>query len=111
MVDEKHEQSCDHECVNKENGVFVTLVSSGVALIFTLILASFAYTWSEVKAQDEEKKEWRKEHQQVLDKKFEEVKQAQKELASEIRQDTDKTQQLLQQLLEEQRKYYQRRTQ
>lgn len=103
--------TCDHECVNKENGMFIALVSGGVALLTTLIFASFAYTWSETGRQDTEKKEWRKEHQQVLDKKFEEVKDQQKELAKALDQNNDRIQEMLRTLLEEQRKMNQRRQQ
>lgn len=93
-----------------DNGLFVALVSGGVALFTALIFSSFAYTWSETGRQDGEKNEWRKEHQQVLDKKFEEIKTAQKELASNIEQSNDKVFEILQHVLEEQRKLTQRRT-
>lgn len=96
------EDVCSHE--HKENSMFVSLVSGGAALIVTLVFASFTYTWSEVGRQDTEKKEWRKEHQEVLDKRFQEIKENQKELASSISQSNDKTQKILEQLLEEQRK-------
>lgn len=87
------------------NSFFVTMVGGAMALITTLILASYAYTWAESSKNVEEKTQWRKEHQQVLDKKFEEVKQIQERLADKIEQSNDRTRDLLQQVLEEQRRY------
>lgn len=87
------------------NSFFVTVIGGAMALITTLILASYAYTWAESSKNVDEKTQWRKEHQQVLDKKFEELTKTQERLAEKIEQSNDRTRDLLQQVLEEQRKY------
>lgn len=90
------------------NNLLMAVIGGLMALVTTLILASYAYTWAESNKQTDEKVQWRKEHQQVLDKKFEEVKQNQQRLADRIEESNDKTRDLLQQVLEEQRKYSER---
>lgn len=95
---------CDHDCTNKENGMFVSLVSGGLTIIITLILGSYGYTWSETGRQETEKHEWRKDHEVGLDKKFEEVKQGQKQLADAVSRNNDQLQQILLQILDEQKK-------
>jgi uncharacterized protein YlxW (UPF0749 family) len=94
------------------NRLYLSVVGGAMALSATLILAGFAYTWAESSTNVKEKSEWRKEHQQVLDKKFEEIKANQERLAQKIEQSNDRTRDsndrtrdLLQQVLEEQRRF------
>ena len=104
---------CDHDCRDNSissNGMFVSLVSGGVTIILTLILGSYGYTWSETGRQETEKHEWRKDHEVVLDKKFDEVKQGQKQLADAVSKNNDQLQQILLQILDEQRKANQLKT-
>jgi membrane-associated HD superfamily phosphohydrolase len=87
-----------------ENGSKIVLFSIIAGIVTTLLFGSYVYTWSESNGQDVEKREWRKEHQQVLDKRFEEIKQGQKEISAQNEKNYDRTQELLQQLVEEQKK-------
>lgn len=95
----------EHHSSGTLNGLFLGIATGAMALVVTLILASYAYTWAQSSRDAEEKSQWRKEHQQVLDRKFEEVKQTQERLAQKIEESKDSTRELLQQVLEEQRRY------
>lgn len=86
------------------NGLLIRILAGVISLGIILILGSYGYTRSEIQAEQDEKKEWRKEHQQVLDKRFNELKQGQDKLTDTINRTTDDTKDILKQILEEQRK-------
>jgi len=89
---------------DNRNSMMMPIIGGVMALGATLVLGAYGYTWSEMKSEQEEKHQWRTEHQQVLDKKFEEVKQGQEKLVDAITKSTDDTKDILKQMLEEQRK-------
>ena len=86
------------------HNVHISVIGGIVALGMTLILGSYGYTWGELKAEQEEKRLWRKEHQELLEKKFDEVKQGQEKLNEELRRSNTDTNDMLKQILEEQKK-------
>jgi hypothetical protein len=82
-------------------------VTGGAALIVVLVLGSYGYTWSESGRQEEEKNKWRDAHEKALDKRFDEVREGQKQLTEAVNKNNDKTTEVLMQILEEQRRYNQ----
>ncbi len=93
-----------HRYWDKHVGLLASIISGVVALGITLILGSYGYTWLEVKAEQEEKRVWRKDFQEELDKKFMEVKQGQKELTTAIHETNMTTKTMLSEILNEQKK-------
>jgi len=80
------------------------VISGVVSLGVVLVLGAYTYTWSEMKGEQEEKRQWRQEHQRVLDKRFDEIKQGQEKLVGMIDKNTDNTRNMLQEILIEQRR-------
>lgn len=97
-------ESFTHRYWDKHVGLLTGIISGLVALGITLILGSYGYTWLEVKAEQEEKRVWRKDFQEELDKKFTEVKDGQKELTTVIHQSNVTTKMMLSEILNEQKK-------
>lgn len=88
-----------HRYWDKHARLLTVLISGVVALGTTLILGSYGYTWVEMKAEQEEKRVWRKDFQEQLDKRFAEVKEGQKELADNVRESNTATKDMLQRIL------------
>lgn len=86
---------------NSLKGGLVAVVST---LIGSLLLGSYLYTWSADGKQTDEKKEWRSEHNRVLDKNFDELKQNQKNIEKVVTENQKDVQKTLQEILLEQRK-------
>jgi len=80
------------------------VISGVVSLGVVLVLGAYTYTWSEMKSEQDEKRQWRQEHQRVLDKRFDEIKQGQEKLVGMIDKNTDNTRDMLQQILVEQKR-------
>lgn len=93
---------CDSE--KGKNDMTIKVISGVVSLGAILVLGSYTYTWSEMKSEQEEKREWREKHQEMLDRRFEEVKQGQQKLVDMIDKNTDNTRDMLQQILNEQKR-------
>jgi hypothetical protein len=91
---------------NDSKGDDMTIkVLAGITSLGTiLILGGYGYTWSESKLEQTEKREWRQEHQKGLDKRFEEIKIGQEKLAERIDRGSNATQDMLQRILDEQRR-------
>jgi hypothetical protein len=94
-------ENCDDE--KGKNGMTIKILSGVVSLGIILILGAYGYTWSEMKSDQDEKREWRQEHQRVLDKRFEEIKQGQEKLGDKFDKNTNDTKDILQEILVEQR--------
>jgi hypothetical protein len=94
------------ECDSRRKGLDMTIKLLGgvISLGTVLVLGGYGYTWSEMKFEQEEKRQWREKHQQVLDKKFEEVKQGQEKLTELINRKEETNNNLLEKILDEQRK-------
>jgi len=86
------------------NGMVMPIISGVLALGITLVLGAYGYTWSEMKNEQNEKHQWRSEHQQVLDKKFKEVKEGQQKIEELVRRKEEDTSMILKEILDEQRK-------
>lgn len=86
------------------NNTFATVVGLIGSLLGTLMLGSYIYTWNALADERKEKTEWRDKHNEQLDKRFSEVKQSQEKLTDAVNRSYDKTSELLEQLLDEQRK-------
>jgi hypothetical protein len=80
------------------------IIAGVVSLGTVLVLGAYGYTWSEMKGEQEEKRQWRQEHQRVLDKRFDELQQGQEKLNDTVNRNTDDTKVLLQQILDEQKR-------
>jgi len=80
------------------------LISGVVSLGVVLVLGSYGYTWSESKGEQVEKREWRQEHQRVLDKRFDELKRGQEKLEMTIERNTSSVEAMLQEILNEQKR-------
>jgi len=91
---------------NDSKGDDMTIkVLAGITSLGTiLILGGYGYTWSESKLEQTEKREWRQEHQKGLDKRFEEIKIGQEKLVERIDKSSNNTQDMLQRILDEQRR-------
>ena len=91
---------------NNETGTSLIpiFMGAGFALVTTLLLGSFIYTWSETGDQTKEKQQWRDRHEISLDKRFAELKQGQKDLTDLVNKSNDNTKDILWQILEEQRR-------
>jgi septal ring factor EnvC (AmiA/AmiB activator) len=87
-----------------QNSTFATVVGVACTLSATLLLGGYAYTWSGLEEERKEKIEWRKTHDEQLDKRFDEVKKGQKELSDELSKNNDNVKELLKQILDEQKK-------
>lgn len=87
-----------------ENSTFATIVGVILTLLIMLLLGSYGYTWNGLEEERKEKNDWRKAHNEQLEKKFLEVRQSQEKLTDAVNKTSDKTTELLQQLLDEQRK-------
>lgn len=86
-------------------GELMLKVMTGViSLGVMLVLGAYGYTWSESRDQAQEKYQWRTEHQKVLDKRFDELKQGQEKVSDKIDKNTDDTREMLQQILNEQKR-------
>jgi len=97
------------DCENKKNDtrgsdMTIKVLSGVISLGVILVLGGYTYTWSEMKGQEDEKRQWRQEHQRVLDKRFDEIKQGQEKLVDMIDKNTDNTRDMLQQILIEQKR-------
>ena len=87
---------------NSIKGGLIAVVST---LIGSLLLGSYLYTWSADKEQTTEKKEWRSEHNRVLEKSLQEIKETQKQTAQETKENQNQVRETLQKIfLEQQRK-------
>lgn len=86
------------------NKLAMTIIGGAVFLGLTLIMGSYGYIWSEMRLEQEEKREWRQEHQRVLDKRFDELKQGQDKLEETVNKSANDTKQILQQILDEQKR-------
>lgn len=95
-------EECVHNCLN--NSLFVSIMGGTIAFILTLVLGSYGYTWGESKADTEEKAQWRSEHEKLLERKFEEVRQGQEKLKDSFERTNTDTRELLKQILDEQRR-------
>ena len=88
-----------------DNSVKAGLIGIVATLIGSLLLGSYLYTWSADGKQTEEKKEWRSEHNRVLEKNLQEIKETQKQTAQETKEYQNQVRETLQKiLLEQQRK-------
>lgn len=87
-----------------ENSTFSTVVGIVCMLVITLLLGSYAYTWTGFEEDRREKSEWRKSHDEQLDKRFSEVKQGQDKVTEVVNRSNEDVKELLRQLLEEQRR-------
>lgn len=101
-------EECVHNCLN--NSLFVSVMGGIIAFILTLVLGSYGYTWGESKADMEEKAQWRSEHEKLLERKFEEVRQGQEKLKDSFERTNNDTKELLKQILDEQRRANQANT-
>ena len=87
---------------NSIKGGLIAVVST---LIGSLLLGGYLYTWSADKEQTTEKKEWRSEHNRVLEKSLQEIKETQKADNQENKTYQQQVRETLQKiLLEQQRK-------
>jgi septal ring factor EnvC (AmiA/AmiB activator) len=84
------------------NGSSHVLIGGVLTLTITLLLGSYIYTWSETGRQDDEKQKWRGEHNQVLDKRFDEINKKQDKLEALVTNNNNKTQELLMELINSQ---------
>lgn len=91
------------------NTTFAVVIGTSGTLVLSLILGSYGYTASEIDKERVEKREWRKEHQQTLDKKFDEVKDKQDKLAETIDKNNEDVKDILRQMLDEQKRSNQMR--
>jgi hypothetical protein len=80
------------------------MMGGTVAFILTLVLGSYGYTWGELKSEQEEKTAWRAKHEELLERKFEEVRIGQEKLKDSFERTNNDTRELLKQILEEQKK-------
>lgn len=96
----------DDDCENHidRDELMIKIVAGVVSLGTVLVLGAYGYTWSESKSEQTEKKEWRQEHQRVLDKKFDEIKHGQEKLESMINKSDSNVKDMLQRILDEQKK-------
>jgi Spy/CpxP family protein refolding chaperone len=86
------------------NKIVITILGGVVFLGITLIMGSYGYIHSEMKVERDEKHEWRKEHQQVLDKKFEELKEGQQKIEDVVNRNEVDNREILREILTEQKK-------
>lgn len=94
------------ECDSRKgrNDMTMKIISGVVSLGVILVLGAYTYTWSEMKGEQDEKRQWRTEHQRVLDKRFDELKQGQERIAETFNRSSDVTKEMLQQILNEQKR-------
>jgi esterase/lipase len=85
-------------------GLMLKIIAGVVSLGTILVLGAYGYTWSEMKGEQDEKRQWRTEHQRVLDKRFDELKQGQEKINDTVNRNTDDTKMMLQQILDEQKR-------
>jgi hypothetical protein len=93
------------ECDNAKGDDMTIKVLAGVISLGTiLVLGGYGYTWSESKTQEQEKYQWRQDHQRVLDKRFDELRQGQEKLADKLDRNTSSVEGMLQKILDEQKR-------
>ena len=93
------------ECDNERGRDMTMKVLAGVISLGTiLILGAYGYTFSQSRDDAQEKYQWRQDHQRVLDKKFDEVKQGQEKLADKLDRNTSSVEGMLQKILDEQKR-------
>jgi hypothetical protein len=96
---------CDISDPCKRGNDMTMKVLTGVVSLGTLlVLGAYGYTWSEGRDQNQEKYQWRQDHQRVLDKRFEELRQGQDKLADKLDKNTGDTKEMLQKILDEQKR-------
>jgi len=95
-----------HDCATTIHtcATVMKLISGVVSLGIILVLGAYTYTWSEMKGEQDEKRSWRTEHERILDKRFDELKKGQEKLTDQINKSSDDTKELLQKILDEQRR-------
>jgi hypothetical protein len=84
--------------------LMLKIIAGVISLGTILVLGAYGYTWSEMKGEQDEKRQWRTEHQRVLDKRFDELKQGQEKINDTVNRNTDDTKMMLQQILDEQKR-------
>ncbi len=87
-----------------DNSVKAGLIGIVATLVGSLLLGSYLYTWSADGKQEEEKKQWRSEHNRVLEKNFDDVKENQKNIEKVVTENQKDVQKTLQEILLEQRR-------
>lgn len=105
--DDNDSYPCDHnyhDTSNKEQDVFMKFLGAIVSLGIILVLGSYGYTWVEAKDDQEEKRDWRKDHQAQLDRRFDDLKHGQERLEDALNKNNEESKNMLQKILDEQRK-------
>lgn len=104
--DEKEEDKpkCNAATINGKLSLILKFIGAFASLGVVLILGAYTYTWNEMKDEQEEKRQWRMEHQRVLDKKFDEVRKGQDRLEDVVNKNTNDTKDILVEILIEQKK-------
>ena len=99
-----HIHDCEIENKKTEQKVIMSFLSGIISLGLVLVLGSYGYTWSETKSGQEEKREWRKEHQAILDKRFDALERGQDKIERTLDIKINETKDMLQQILNEQQR-------
>ncbi len=87
-----------------DNSVKSSLMGIVATLIGSLLLGGYLYTWSADGKQTEEKEKWRSEHNRVLEKNLQEIKETQKTTEKDTKEYQKELQKVLQEILVEQRR-------
>lgn len=105
MDDPEEEYVPVHKHNSREEwNIAMKFISGVVSLGTVLVLGAYGYTWSETKTEQEEKRNWRVEHQRVLDNKFDELKKGQEKLEGVLNVGILDTKYMLQRILDEQKR-------
>ena len=85
------------------NGQISKAIIGAMCTLFVLVVVgSFGYSMSIEQSQNTEKERWRSEHNRVLDRRFDEVKQGQEKIEKKVEQAADRTDELLREILMQQ---------
>ena len=89
--------------MTNENGQAVKFILgvSGTLLVL-VVIGSYGFTLAVEQSLITEKERWRSEHNRVLDRRFDEVKQGQEKIEKKVEQTAEKTGELLKEILMQQ---------
>jgi hypothetical protein len=86
------------------NNIDIKILSGVIGLGTILVLGAYGYTWIELRSEKDEKHDWRQSHEIILDKRFYELKQGQEKIENIVTKNSNETNNLLQQILNEQQR-------
>lgn len=104
LLEKCNEVFSSYMAIRLDSNIVATIIGVTCTLMSTLLLGGYAYTWSMSEKEEQEKREWRQHHSEMLDKRFDEVKQKQDKLMETVNDSMIDVRELLKQILDEQAK-------